>query len=113
MNDLNTFDFYFEALCVRELRICAESIGAKLYHYTENDTGIEVDSIIEIADGEYSVVEIKIGANKEAAEEESLKKFYDVAEVKSKFMGIICVGYNAVIKRKDRIYVFPITALKP
>ncbi len=113
INDLETFGLYFEALCERDLRIYAESIGAKLYHYRENDTGIEVDSIIEIADGEYGAIEIKLGSNKEEEAAASLKRFYNLAEVKPKFMCIICGLYDAVIKRPDGIYVLPITALKP
>lgn len=113
MNDLETMELYFEALCERDLKIYAESIDAKLYHYRENDTGIEVDAIIEIADGEYGAIEIKLGANKEEEAATSLKKFYELAEVKPKFMCIICGLYDAVVKRKDGIYVLPITALKP
>ena len=113
MNDLETFGLYFEALCERDLRIYSESIGAKLYHYRENDTGIEVDAIIEIADGEYGAIEIKLGANKEEEAASSLKRFYELAEVKPKFMCIIFGLYNAVVRRPDGIYVLPITALKP
>ena len=112
MNDLETFGLYFEALCERDLKIYAETIGARLYHYRENDTGIEVDAIIEIADGEYGAIEIKLGANKEEAVA-SLKRFYELVEVKPKFMCVICGLYDAIIKRPDGIYVFPITALKP
>lgn len=53
MNDLETFGLYFEALCERDLKIYAETIGARLYHYRENDTGIEVDAIIKRPDGIY------------------------------------------------------------
>ena len=113
MNDLETFGFYFEALCERDLRIYAESIGAKLYHYRENDTGLEIDSIIEIADGEYGAIEIKLGSNQEEEAAKNLKKFYEMAEVKPKFMCIICGLYNAIVRRPDGIYVLPITALKP
>ena len=113
MNDLETFGLYFEALCERDLRIYAESIGAKLYHYRDNNTGLEVDSIVEIADGEYGAIEIKLGSNKEEEAVQSLKKFYEQAEVKPKFMCVICGLYDAVIKRPDGIYVLPITALKP
>ncbi len=112
MNDLETFGLYFEALCERDLRIYAESIGAKLYHYRDNNTGLEIDSIIEISDGEYGAIEIKLGANKEEEAAASLKKFYDLAEIKPKFMCIICGLYNAVVRRPDGIYVLPITALK-
>lgn len=113
MNDLETFGLYFEALCERDLRIYAESIGAKLYHYRDNNTGLEVDCIVEIADGEYGAIEIKLGSNKEEEAVQSLKKFYEQAEVKPKFMCVICGLYDAVIKRPDGIYVLPITALKP
>lgn len=113
MNDLETFGLYFEALCERDLRIYAENIGAKLYHYREYNTGLEVDAIVEIADGEYGAIEIKLGANQEEEAASKLRKFYETADVKPKFMCIICGLYNAVVKRPDGIYVLPITALKP
>lgn len=112
MNDLETFGFYFEALCERDLRIYAESLDAKLYHYRENGTGLEVDAIVEIADGEYGAIEIKLGSNQEEEAATNLKKFYNSVEIKPKFMCIICGLYDAVIKRPDGIYVLPITALK-
>lgn len=113
MNDLETMGLYFEALCERDLKIYAENIGAKLYHYRENDTGVEVDAIVELSDGEYGAIEIKLGSNKIDEAVESLNRFYNLAEVKPKFMCVICGLYDAVVKRPDGIYVFPITALKP
>lgn len=113
MNDLETMGLYFEALSERDLKIYAENIGAKLYHYRENDTGVEVDAIVELSDGEYGAIEIKLGSNKIDEAVESLNRFYNLAEVKPKFMCVICGLYDAVVKRPDGIYVFPITALKP
>lgn len=112
INDLETFGFYFESLCERDLRIYAESIGGNLYHYRENNTGMEVDAIVEISDGEYGAFEIKLGANQEEEAAANLKKFYDSVDVKPKFMCIICGLYNAIVRRPDGIYVIPITALK-
>lgn len=112
INDLETFGFYFESLCERDLRIYAESIGGNLYHYRENNTGMEVDAVVEISDGEYGAFEIKLGANQEEEAAANLKKFYDSVDVKPKFMCIICGLYNAIIRRPDGIYVIPITALK-
>ena len=112
LNDLNTFGLYFEALCERDLRIYAESIDARLFHYRENTTGLEVDSIIEIADGEYGAIEIKLGANQEEEAANNLKRFYNSVEIKPKFMCIICGLYNAIVRRPDGIYILPITALK-
>ena len=112
LNDLNTFGLYFEALCERDLRIYAESIDARLFHYREITTGLEVDSIIEIADGEYGAIEIKLGANQEEEAANNLKRFYNSVEIKPKFMCIICGLYNAIVRRPDGIYILPITALK-
>ena len=112
MNDLETFGFMFEAMCERDLRIYAESLDGRLYHYRDNVSRMEVDSIIEISDGEYGAFEIKLGSNQEEEAAESLKRFYNSVEVKPKFMCIICGLYDAVVKRPVGIYVMPITALK-
>lgn len=50
LKDLNTFGLYFEALCERDIRIYAQSMGANLYYYREHNTGLEVDAIVEVAD---------------------------------------------------------------
>jgi len=112
MKDLNTFGFYFEALCERDLRIYIESLGGNLYHYRDNNTGNEVDAIVELSDGEYGAIEIKLGSNEEEDAAKTLKKFYDSAEIKPKFMAVICGLCNAITKRPDGIYVLPITSLK-
>jgi len=112
MKDLNTFGFYFEALCERDLRIYIESLGGNLYHYRDHNTGLEIDAIVELDDGEYGAIEIKLGANEEEQAAKTLKKFYNSAEIKPKFMAIICGLSKAIIKRNDGIYVFPLTSLK-
>ena len=60
----------------RDLRIYSESIGAMLYHYRDNNTGLEIAAIVEIADCEYGAIEIKLGSNKEE-DAASLNKFYN------------------------------------
>lgn len=113
LNDVRFLGFLFEALCERDLKTYIESYNGRLYHFRDNTTGLEVDAIVEMADGEYGAIEIKLGADKEEDAVKNLKKFYDMVEVKPKFMCVICGLYNAVIKRPDGIYVLPITALKP
>lgn len=53
----------FEALVERDLRIYIESLGGKLYHYRNNKNGVEVDAIVELTDGNYGAIEIKLGSN--------------------------------------------------
>lgn len=35
LSDLHTFGLLFESLCIRDLRIYSDAIGAKLYHYRD------------------------------------------------------------------------------
>ncbi len=49
----------FESLVERDLRIYIDYLGGNLYHFRDNVSGLEVDSILEFKDGEYAAVEIK------------------------------------------------------
>lgn len=113
IGDLNTFGFLFKALVERDLRIYIESLGGKLYHFRDNVTGLEVDSIIEFANGDYAAIEIKLGSNQIEEARKNLLSFEENMLKKPKFMCIIVGNYKAVVKDKETgIYIVPITALK-
>ena len=115
MNDLNTFGFLFEALVEHDLSIYAAGIGAKLYHY-QNYNNEEIDAIMELDDGSYCAFEIKLAANRiEEAASNLNKVCNNIVKHGGKapiIKGVICGVLNAVYKRKDGVYVIPITALK-
>lgn len=114
LSDLETLGFLFEALCERDLRIYAESFGAKLYHY-QDYAGREIDSVVELPDGRWCAFEIKLGANQINDAADNLKTIYNSIEensLKPDIMCIICGMSNAAYRREDGIYVVPITALK-
>lgn len=114
ISDLKTFGFLFESLVERDLRIYIEHLGGHLYHFRDNVTGLEVDSILEFDDGEYAAVEIKLGYNQVEEASKNLLKFYDQMIKKPIFMCIITSNFGAVVKNKETgIYILPITALKP
>lgn len=114
-NDLETFGFLFEALCVRDLRIYADSFGAKLYHYQDYNEK-EIDAVLELENGEWCAFEIKLGANKiDEAAKNLLGICKDIEKDNGKLPKICCVicGLsNAAYQREDGVYVVPITALK-
>ena len=114
INDLRTFGFMFEALVERDLRIYMDYLNGKLYHFRDNVTGLEADSIIEFNDGEYAIIEIKLGYNEVENAKKNLKNIYTNMVKKPKFMCII-VGFTDIIAKdpKTGIYIVPITALKP
>lgn len=112
--DHETFGLLFEALVERDLRIYMDFLDGNLYHFRDNMSGDEVDSILEFADGEYAAVEIKLTSGGIEDGKASLKKFYENAKKKPKFMCIIVGHYEAVIQDAETgIYILPITALKP
>lgn len=113
--DLNTFGFIFESLVERDLKIYADSFGAKNYHYQDYDNK-EIDHVIELEDGSWCAFEIKLGTNKI---EEAAKNLIEIKESIEKVGGnapkilcVICGLTNAAYIRPDGVYVVPITALK-
>ena len=114
INDLRTFGFMFEALVERDLKIYMEYLEGKLFHFRDNVTGLEVDSILEFSDGEYAAVEIKLGFHQVNEAKQNLQNFYKEMIKKPKFMCVI-VGYTDIIARDPEtgIYIVPLTALKP
>ncbi len=116
INDLETFGFLFEAMVERDLKIYADSFNAKCYHYQDYQNR-EVDSIIELDNGEWCAFEIKIGANKiEEAAKSLIKLKTQIENENGKAPSVLCVicGLtSAAYRRPDGVYVVPITALKP
>ena len=49
----------FESLCVRDLRVLADAIGGKVYHYRD-ESGLEVDIIVDLGDGSWSAFEVRL-----------------------------------------------------
>lgn len=63
INDLKSFGFLFETLCVRDLRIYSQLLGATVYHYRDKN-GLECDAVVHMPNGKYGLIEIKLGGEK-------------------------------------------------
>ncbi|NCB03103.1 MAG: ATP-binding protein [Spirochaetia bacterium] len=115
INDLRTLGFLFEALCERDIRIYAESFNAKLYHYQDYD-GDEIDSVVELQNGDWVAIEIKLASNQLDEAAETLirikKKIITDGGKPPKVLCIVCGICKAAYLREDGIYVVPITALR-
>ncbi len=59
--DLRFLGFLFESMVIRDLRIYAQANDAEVFHYREKDD-LEVDAVIETADGRWAAFEVKLGA---------------------------------------------------
>jgi len=116
LNDLNTFGFMFEALCERDLRIYAKSLGGELYHYQDYKNR-EIDAIVQLEDGSWGAFEIKLGAD---AIDEAAKSLIDIKNgLESEgaktpdVLAVICGLSNFAYRREDGVYVVPINSLMP
>lgn len=115
LNDLNTFGFMFEALCVHDLRIYANSLDADLYHYQDYQNR-EIDAVIEQPDGNWAAFEIKVGAHQiDDAAKNLISLRDDILNENGRAPSVLCVicgMSNAAYRRPDGVFVVPITALK-
>ena len=116
VNDLNTFGLLFECLCVRDLRVYAQSLDGMVYHFRDR-TGLECDAVVHLRNGSYGLIEIKLGGDRlidEGAKNlNTLKERIDTTKMKSPsfLMVLTAVGDNAYI-RTDGVIVVPIGCLK-
>lgn len=116
IEDINTMGLLFETLCVRDLRIYAQSINGNVYHYRDSN-GLECDSVIHLRDGNYGLVEIKLGGDTLINEgSKNLLKLSNKINTKkmmkpSFLMVVVGLGDYAY-KRQDGVLVVPINCLK-
>ncbi len=115
LSDLNTMSFMFEAMVERDLSIYAQSFGGKLFHY-QDYKGNEIDAVIELEDGNWCAIEIKLGLNKaEEGAKNLIKVCNNITQNGGKEPLIKCVIYgvgNISYQNSDGVYILPITALK-
>jgi len=114
LEDFNTFGFLFEALCIRDLRVYAQSLDGDLFHYRDK-SGLEADAVIHLRDGRWAAIEVKLGSKEieEAAKHLlSLEKQINIEKMKSPSFLMILTGTKYAYKRKDGVYVVPIGCLR-
>lgn len=118
INDMNTFGLIFETLAVRDLRVYAESLGGKVYHYRDKNN-LECDAVVHLRNGSYGLIEIKIGgADLIEGGADSLKTLSDKIDTtkmkKPSFLMVLTgIGDYAYKRPEDGVLVVPIGCLKP
>lgn len=115
LEDLNLFGLLFESLVIRDLRVYAQAVDARVFHYRDN-TGLEIDAIVEAADGRWAAFEVKLGAGHVDRGAESLTRFVDRVDTArtgepAALVVVAGTGYGYV--RDDGVIVVPIGALGP
>ena len=117
MNDLKTMGFFFETMCVRDLRVFAEALNGNVYHYRDK-SGLECDAVVHLRNGQYGLIEVKLGGetliNEGVETLTSLAKQIDTTRMKAPAFKMIltATGEYAYRRPEDGIYIVPIGCLK-
>lgn len=115
LQDLELMGFLFESLVVRDLRVYGQALGAEVLQYRDN-TGLEVDAVVQTADGRWAAFEIKLGHGQIDEAAQSLLTFRDRVDTSrigapSALAVVTPGGYT--YQRGDGIWVVPLAVLGP
>ncbi len=114
LQDFEYFGFLFEALCARDVRIYAQRNDGDVFHYRDK-SGLEADMIVQLHDGRWGAIEVKLGNNQieQAAENLlKLKEKIDTDKMREPSFLLVLTGGQFAYRRKDGVLVVPIGCLK-
>ena len=120
MQDLNTFGYIFETLCLRDLKAYSNALGGEVSYYRDRH-GLEADCVLRLADGRYVLIEFKLGSRQieEGAKHlltiQNLIRKYNAdnsVKIKEPELLIIITGGEMAYRRKDGISIIPIGCLR-
>lgn len=80
LGNMQLFGQLFEELCLRDLRVYAsvmEGAQADPLRYYRDADGLEVDAVVELRDGRWGAIEVKLGASKADVAARSLLRLRD------------------------------------
>lgn len=121
LSDWQTFGLAFEAMCVRDLSVYARAlpgVGFEPVRYYRDDSGLEADAVVELADGRWAAFEAKVGEDRVGAAVDSLRRLR--AKLCSnpasrtrppEFMAVIVGASRCAREVEEGIYVIPLRCL--
>ena len=116
VNDLSTMGLFFESMCIRDLRVYADAIDGTVYHYRDGN-GLECDAVVHLRNGNYGLIEVKLGGEKNIEEgAKNLKllasKIDDTKMKSPSFLMVLTGTSRYAVRRDDGVYVVPVGCLK-
>ena len=114
--DPRYFGFVFESMVVRDLRVLTSGFDGRVFRYRDN-TGLEIDTIIESPDGSWGAMEVKLGQNGLGAAEAALLKLrderVDIGKVGAPRFLAIATATEYAYTRPSGVHVVPLGTLGP
>lgn len=123
VDDWQTFGLVFENMAMRDLAVYARSLelldGVPIRYYRD-DSGLEVDAVVQLADGNWAAIEIKTSEDKVEEGLRSLRRMRakltgnPLAQTKEPaFMAVITGNGQYAREAEPGIYVIPLRTLRP
>ena len=112
---VDTLGLLFESLVVRDLRVYAQALGARVFHYHDN-TGLEADAVVETQDGRWAAFEVKLGRRDVDKAAGTLVTLSDRIDTKRHgepiLLGVVTADAYG-LRRPDGVWEIPVGALAP
>jgi len=114
VRDARTVGLLFESLCYRDLCVYAAASKGTVYHYRDN-TDLEIDNIIELSNGKWGAIEVKLGTSEFEIAAKNLRALKEKVGngVEPSFLMILCASGGLTYTREDGVLVVPIDLLGP
>jgi len=116
LDDLGTMGFLFESLCVRDLRVYSSALDGSVFHFRDQ-RGLEVDAIVQLNDGRWGAIEVKLGGQSRIEEAcnklEYFIKRLDTEVVQEPVFKLVLTAGEYAYQRKDGTKVVPLACLGP
>jgi predicted AAA+ superfamily ATPase len=114
LQDFEYFGFLFEAMCARDVRVYAQRNDGEVFHYRDKSE-LEVDMVVQLRDGRWGAVEVKLGQRQieeAAANLLKLRTKIDTDKMREPSFLMVLTGGEYAYRRKDGVLVVPVGCLK-
>ena len=118
--DLKTFGFIFECLCIRDLKVYSSALGGKVSYYHDR-SALEADCVLHLSDGRYALIEFKLGSceiEEGAQHLLQIKQLVQAANASGKTnlrepdLLMVITGGELAYTRPDGVKIIPIGCLR-
>ena len=118
--DLKTFGFIFECLCIRDLKVYSSALGGEVSYYHDR-SDLEADCVLHLSDGRYALIEFKLGSREieEGAQHLlQIKQLVRTANASGKTnlwepdLLMVITGGELAYTRPDGVKIIPIGCLR-
>jgi predicted AAA+ superfamily ATPase len=119
--DLRTFGFIFECMCIRDLKAYSQAMdGTMAYYHDRYD--LEADGVLHLGDGRYALIEFKLGSKEIEEGAAHLLKIKELVnefnktnpQIKLRLPDLLMVVTGGVMaySRPDGVKVIPLACLR-